>query len=166
MNAIELTQALIKCPSVTPADAGALPLLAKYLEGAGFTCHMLPFGEINNLYATIGSGSPHIMYAGHTDVVPTGPLDKWTHPPFEPVLYTKPIPDGGEIAPFPSPGDEIDPDWLNGVQTIGITAGASAPEKLVREVIDRFSEWCDVEEETVKAAEEKMVFKLPRQLVD
>ena len=62
--------------------------------------------------------------------------------------------------------DEIDPQWLEGVKTIGITAGASAPEKLVREVIDRFSEWCNVEEETVKAAEEKMVFKLPRQLVD
>ncbi|MDX1703088.1 MAG: 4-hydroxy-3-methylbut-2-enyl diphosphate reductase [Altererythrobacter ishigakiensis] len=62
--------------------------------------------------------------------------------------------------------DEIDPEWLEGVGTIGITAGASAPEKLVREVIDRFSDWCDVEEETVKAAEEKMVFKLPRQLLD
>lgn len=62
--------------------------------------------------------------------------------------------------------DEIDPEWLEGVRTIGMTAGASAPEKLVREVIDRFSDWCDVEEETVKAAEEKMVFKLPRQLLD
>ncbi|MBO6945402.1 4-hydroxy-3-methylbut-2-enyl diphosphate reductase [Altererythrobacter sp.] len=62
--------------------------------------------------------------------------------------------------------DEIDPEWLESVGTIGITAGASAPEKLVREVIDRFSDWCEVEEETVKAAEEKMVFKLPRQLLD
>lgn len=86
MNAIELAQKLIKCPSVTPADAGALPLLARYLEDAGFTCHMLPFGEINNLYATIGSGAPHMMYAGHTDVVPTGPLDKWTHGPFDAVI--------------------------------------------------------------------------------
>ena len=86
MNAIELTQELIKCPSVTPADAGALPLLAAFLEEAGFTCHMLPFGEINNLYATIGAGAPHIMYAGHTDVVPTGPADKWTHGPFDAVI--------------------------------------------------------------------------------
>jgi len=62
--------------------------------------------------------------------------------------------------------DEIDPEWLNGVETIGLTAGASAPEKLVREVIDRFSQWRDVKEETVKAAEEKMVFKLPRQLLE
>ncbi len=62
--------------------------------------------------------------------------------------------------------DEIDPEWLNGVETIGLTAGASAPEKLVREVIDCFSEWRDVKEETVKAAEEKMVFKLPRQLLE
>ena len=62
--------------------------------------------------------------------------------------------------------DEIEPEWLDGVETIGITAGASAPETLVREVIARFSEWREVEEETVKAAEEKMVFKLPRQLLD
>ncbi|MDA0818773.1 MAG: 4-hydroxy-3-methylbut-2-enyl diphosphate reductase [Proteobacteria bacterium] len=62
--------------------------------------------------------------------------------------------------------DEIDPEWLNGVKTIGLTAGASAPEKLVREVIDRFSQWRDVKEETVEAAEEKIVFKLPRQLLE
>jgi len=87
MNSIELTQALIKCPSVTPEDAGALPLLAQYLEQAGFTCHMLPFEDVNNLYATIGNGEgPHIMYAGHTDVVPTGPAEKWTHGPFNPVI--------------------------------------------------------------------------------
>ncbi len=62
--------------------------------------------------------------------------------------------------------DEIDPSWLEGVGTLGLTAGASAPEKLVREVVDRLSEWRDVSEETIMAAEENMIFKLPRQLTD
>ena len=62
--------------------------------------------------------------------------------------------------------DEIQPEWLEGVGTVGLTAGASAPEKLVREVVDRLSEWRLVEEEPVTAAEETMVFKLPRQLTE
>lgn len=62
--------------------------------------------------------------------------------------------------------DEIDPAWLEGVHTIGLTAGASAPEKLVREVTAKLSEWRAVEEETITAVEEKMVFKLPRQLLE
>jgi len=61
---------------------------------------------------------------------------------------------------------EIDPVWLDGVSTLGLTAGASAPEELVREVIDRLREWRAVEERTVVNAVEKMVFKLPRQLVE
>jgi 4-hydroxy-3-methylbut-2-enyl diphosphate reductase len=61
---------------------------------------------------------------------------------------------------------EIDPAWLEGVNTIGVTAGASAPETLVREVIDRLGEWRTVEEHARVTAEEKMVFKLPRQLLD
>ena len=62
--------------------------------------------------------------------------------------------------------DEIDPAWLEGVGTIGLTAGASAPEKLVREVVAKLAEWRDVEERPVLVTEEKMTFKLPRQLVD
>jgi 4-hydroxy-3-methylbut-2-enyl diphosphate reductase len=61
---------------------------------------------------------------------------------------------------------EIQPEWLNGVGTLGLTAGASAPETLVREVIDRLGEWRHVEEHTVLTAQEKMVFKLPRLLAD
>ena len=61
---------------------------------------------------------------------------------------------------------DIDPAWLDGVGTLGLTAGASAPEKLVREVIERLSQWREVVEEPVVAAEEKMVFKLPRQLAE
>jgi 4-hydroxy-3-methylbut-2-enyl diphosphate reductase len=62
--------------------------------------------------------------------------------------------------------DEIDPAWLEGVKTMGLTAGASAPEKLVREVVEKIGEWRDVTEHTIRAAEEKMVFKLPRQLTE
>ena len=61
---------------------------------------------------------------------------------------------------------DIDPAWLEGVGTIGLTAGASAPEKLVREVVDKLSQWREVEEHTIVSAEEKMVFKLPRQLTE
>ncbi|MDZ4307587.1 MAG: 4-hydroxy-3-methylbut-2-enyl diphosphate reductase, partial [Allopontixanthobacter sp.] len=62
--------------------------------------------------------------------------------------------------------DDIDPAWLDGVGTIGLTAGASAPEKLVREVVERLSQWRTVEEHTLVTAVEKMVFKLPRQLTE
>ncbi|USA61814.1 4-hydroxy-3-methylbut-2-enyl diphosphate reductase [Qipengyuania citrea] len=62
--------------------------------------------------------------------------------------------------------DEIDSSWLEGVGTVGLTAGASAPEKLVREVVDRLSDWRAVEEDIVTAAEENMIFKLPRQLTE
>ncbi|MBU1756092.1 MAG: 4-hydroxy-3-methylbut-2-enyl diphosphate reductase [Alphaproteobacteria bacterium] len=62
--------------------------------------------------------------------------------------------------------DEIEPEWLEGVGTLGLTAGASAPEILVREVVERIAQWRTINEQTIQAAEEKMVFKLPRQLTD
>ena len=62
--------------------------------------------------------------------------------------------------------DEIDPAWIEGVSTIGITAGASAPEILVREVVDMLASMRPIREKTITAAEEKMVFKLPRQLTE
>ncbi|RPF72016.1 4-hydroxy-3-methylbut-2-enyl diphosphate reductase [Aurantiacibacter spongiae] len=61
---------------------------------------------------------------------------------------------------------DIDPAWLDGVGTLGLTAGASAPERLVREVVDQLAQWRSIEERKIRTAEEKMVFKLPRQLVD
>ncbi|WP_374389567.1 succinyl-diaminopimelate desuccinylase [Sandaracinobacter sp.] len=77
MDPIALAQALVRCPSVTPADAGAIGVLASALESLGFACHRLRFGEapdgpVENLFATIGSGGPHFAFAGHTDVVPEG----------------------------------------------------------------------------------------------
>ena len=71
---------------------------------------------------------------------------------------------GGTPSRLVQRGDEIDPAWFEGVTTLGLTAGASAPEALVREVVDRIATFRTVNEETVVATEEKMVFKLPRQL--
>ena len=78
---LPLAQALIRCPSVTPADAGALAVLESALAPLGFTCHRLRFGEIENLFARRGTGGPHFCYAGHTDVVPPGEQG-WTGSPF------------------------------------------------------------------------------------
>ena len=84
---IALARDLIRCPSVTPAEGGALALIEKVLKGAGFDVHRITFAEpgtepIDNLYARIGTAAPHLMLAGHTDVVPPGEETKWTHPPF------------------------------------------------------------------------------------
>ncbi len=78
---LPLAQALIRCPSVTPADAGAQAVLADYLSPLGFTVHSLRFGNIDNLFARIGAGSPHVCFAGHTDVVPAG-AGAWSAEPF------------------------------------------------------------------------------------
>jgi len=76
-----LAQALIRCASVTPADAGAQDVLAAALERLGFTVTRLRYGEIENLFARIGTGGPHLCFAGHTDVVPEGAAN-WTSLPF------------------------------------------------------------------------------------
>jgi len=78
---------LLRCPSVTPEEGGALVYLEAVLKRAGFEAHRVTFAEpgtapIENLYARIGSGSPHLVFAGHTDVVPPGDAGKWSHPPF------------------------------------------------------------------------------------
>src|SRR6266567_873517 len=82
-DALSLARDLIRCPSVTPADAGALGVLEKTLNAAGFTCHRVTFSEpgtadVDNLYARIGTEGPHITFAGHTDVVPPGDESAWS----------------------------------------------------------------------------------------
>ena len=89
---VALTQELVRCPSVTPDSGAALEVVEKHLKAAGFTCTRLPFSQdgtpdVDNLYARIGSGPPHICFAGHVDVVPVGDEAGWQYPPF-----------GGEIA--------------------------------------------------------------------
>src|SRR3954453_3785883 len=86
-DALAIAQSLLRCPSVTPADAGALGVLEDLLKAAGFETHRVTFSEpgtadIDNLYARIGSDAPHITFAGHTDVVPAGDESAWTHGAF------------------------------------------------------------------------------------
>ena len=84
---LALARDLIRCPSVTPAEGGALGLLEGVLKVAGFAVERVTFHEsgeddVENLYARIGAAAPHLVFAGHTDVVPPGDESAWTHPPF------------------------------------------------------------------------------------
>lgn len=86
-NAVSIAQDLIRCPSVTPAEGGALARLEELLGEAGFSVSRVVFKDedtpdVENLFATIGSGRPHFVFAGHTDVVPAGAANDWTHGPF------------------------------------------------------------------------------------
>lgn len=72
----------MRCPSITPEDAGALAVMRDALTALDFKCYDLPFGNIQNLFARYGQGGPHICFCGHTDVVPSGDAALWTHPPF------------------------------------------------------------------------------------
>ncbi|MFI4973781.1 MAG: succinyl-diaminopimelate desuccinylase [Caulobacterales bacterium] len=80
---IALSQALIRRPSVTPADAGAMDLVEQALKQLGFSCRRMRFGEIENLYARRGDARPNLCFAGHTDVVPVGDAAAWRQGPFE-----------------------------------------------------------------------------------
>ena len=95
-SVITLAQALIRCPSVTPAEGGALSFMAQVLGDAGFEVHRPVFSDpgtpdVENLYARWGTGRPYLLFAGHTDVVPPGDLGRWKHDPFGGIV------DGGEL---------------------------------------------------------------------
>src|ERR1700719_772462 len=86
-DALSIARDLVRCPSITPADAGALGVLEHLLKAPGCETHRIPFSEagtadIDNLYARIGNTAPHITFAGHTDVVPAGDEAAWTHGAF------------------------------------------------------------------------------------
>lgn len=85
-DVIGLACELIRRPSVSPEDAGCQALIAQRLAASGFRIEHLPFGEVRNLWATHGQGGPVLVLLGHTDVVPTGPAEAWTSPPFEPTI--------------------------------------------------------------------------------
>ncbi|MGD9737778.1 MAG: succinyl-diaminopimelate desuccinylase [Bauldia sp.] len=117
---VAILQDLVRCPSVTPAEGGALAFLERLLAPAGFKVDRPVFTDtdtpdVENLFAVIGEGGPHLMFAGHTDVVPTGPVEKWTHPPFaaeigDGVLYGRGTADmKGGIACFAAAAL----DWLD-----------------------------------------------------
>lgn len=106
IDVIELTKSLIACPSVTPKDEGAQIVLEKALTTLGFECYHLPFEDVPNLFARRGTDGPHICFAGHTDVVPSGPENLWTFGPFTPeiennILYGRGASDmKGSVAAF------------------------------------------------------------------
>ena len=113
IDATELAARMIQCPSVTPADAGALDVLQNALGDMGFACRRLPFSEpgaadVDNLFARLGDGSPAFCFAGHTDVVPVGDAEQWQADPFsgevrDGVLYGRGAADmKGAIACFVS----------------------------------------------------------------
>ena len=84
---VAIARDLLRCPSVTPVEGGALSFLERVLKGAGFTVHRMTFSEpgaddVENLYARTGTAAPHLMFAGHTDVVPPGDPASWSHAPF------------------------------------------------------------------------------------
>lgn len=105
-DVLQLTCELIARASVTPDDTGCQALLAQRLEAAGFACEHLRLGEVDNLWATHGSGAPVLVLLGHTDVVPPGPREAWTSDPFDPqirdgVLYGRGTADmKGSVAAF------------------------------------------------------------------
>ncbi|MGH8172591.1 MAG: succinyl-diaminopimelate desuccinylase [Rhodanobacteraceae bacterium] len=83
---LELTSELIRRASLTPDDAGCQPLIAERLARAGFAIEHLRYGDVDNLWATHGSGAPVLVFLGHTDVVPPGPPEAWTSAPFEAIV--------------------------------------------------------------------------------
>ncbi len=88
-DVLDLTCALMRCASVTPNDGGAQEIIRRRLEPLGFTIEFINRGEVTNLWAVRTSrhpNAPHLMFAGHTDVVPSGPIEAWESPPFEPML--------------------------------------------------------------------------------
>jgi succinyl-diaminopimelate desuccinylase len=85
-DAVELTKALIARESVSPTDGGCQALMIERLQAIGFAVESLPFGPVANFWATRGASGPVFCFAGHTDVVPAGPLDEWQTDPFRPVV--------------------------------------------------------------------------------
>ncbi len=115
-DAVELTRALIRCASVTPADGGALAVTSAALERLGFNCHRMTFSapdtaDVDNLYARLGDRGPNFCFAGHTDVVPVGDADAWSLEPFaadirDGILYGRGATDmKGAVAAFIAAAD-------------------------------------------------------------
>jgi len=127
LDPVALAQDLIRRPSVTPADAGAMDVLQSALEGIGFTCRRMKFGEIENLYARRGLQGPNLCFAGHTDVVPAGDAGAWKAGPFEAqikdgVLFGRGAADmKGAVAAFVAACAAIDPASVRGSLSLLIT---------------------------------------------
>jgi succinyl-diaminopimelate desuccinylase len=127
VDPVELAQALIRRPSVTPQDAGAMDLVQQTLETLGFICRRMRFGDIENLYARRGQARPNLCFAGHTDVVPAGDEAAWSSGPFEGavregVLYGRGAADmKGAIAAFIAAASQVPAGALPGSLSLLIT---------------------------------------------
>jgi succinyl-diaminopimelate desuccinylase len=168
MSAVfDLTCELIRRRSVTPADAGCQQLLGDRLAAAGFQVEHLRFGDVDNLWATHGSGGPLLVFLGHTDVVPTGPVEQWASDPFDPVvrgghLYGRGTADmKGSVAAMTVALEafaKTHPDHRGRVGLL-LTSDEEGPSNLdgVRRVAEHFRstgeriDWCVVGEPSSKA---------------
>ena len=162
---LELTKELIKKPSVTPLDEGCQDLIASHLKKLGFKINDLSFGEVSNLWATYGEGEKTLTLLGHTDVVPTGPVEKWTNDPFEPterdgLLYGRGAADmKGSVAAFVVAAEEFcqkNPK-PNGRLSIMLTSDEEGPardgvKKVIKYLTDKGEkiDWCLVGEPTAE----------------
>ncbi len=168
MSAVfDLTCELIRRRSVTPDDAGCQQLLGDRLAAAGFQVEHLRFGDVDNLWATHGSGGPLLVFLGHTDVVPTGPVEQWASDPFDPVrrdghLYGRGTADmKGSVAAMTVALEafvKAHPDHRGRVGLL-LTSDEEGPTNLngVRRVAEHFRstgeriDWCVVGEPSSKA---------------
>ncbi|OOG54457.1 succinyl-diaminopimelate desuccinylase [Rhodanobacter sp. C03] len=163
---LDLTCDLIRRRSVTPEDAGCLPLIGGRLQRAGFHVEHLRYGEVDNLWATHGTGGPTLAFLGHTDVVPSGPEASWQSPPFEPTirdgrLYGRGAADmKGSVAAMVVALEQFvaaHPDHRGRVGLL-LTSDEEGPANLdgVRKVVEHFRtvgeriDWCVVGEPSAK----------------
>lgn len=132
---IELAQRLLKIDSVTPDDKGCQTLIADFLAPLGFKIEAMPFADVTNLWARKGTAKPLLVFAGHTDVVPTGPIEKWRFPPFSAqiegdMLYARGAADmKSSIACFMIATERFVKDYPNHLGSIGylITSDEEGP---------------------------------------
>ena len=160
---LDLTKELISKPSVTPHDMGCQDLISQRLKTLGFEVEKINFGEVSNLWATIGEGNKMLVLLGHTDVVPTGPIEQWDSDPFtatqrEGLLYGRGVADmKGSVAAFITACEEIYKQKIPIKEKLGImlTSDEEGPardgiKKVIEELTERkiFIDWCLVGEPT------------------
>ena len=162
---VELTKELVRKKSITPLDEGCQDLIATRLKKTGFNVEHLPFGEVSNLWATYGKGEKTLTLLGHTDVVPTGPVENWTNDPFEPterdgLLFGRGAADmKGSVAAFVVAAEEFckkNPN-PNGRLSIMLTSDEEGPaidgvRKVIKYLTDQGEkiDWCLVGEPTAE----------------